>query len=260
MPRRLNLTKGLLLAFLALGCSTSTSPSESTKAASAPRGKDDEGSSLSAKEVSVPKAQEDEDNSSNEKLAVDPHAKKKGSKVDYENDYQGTPTTVGKADRRGPKPRRTVVKAGGQPNRKERDSIGKVEVEVVKPNWYDRELSKLQGTWRLVDTEYDGQRITEEAKRRNLAWVFDDEQYTIMADGKLDEVWTVKLNASRKPKTIDGTIQRTWIGPIAHKKLMGIYEVTDDTLRICYDLTGNGRPDNFKAPKGSRRACYIFER
>jgi hypothetical protein len=41
---------------------------------------------------------------------------------------------------------------------------------------------------------------------------------------------------------------------------MGIYEVTDDTLKVCYDLTGNGRPDSFKAAKGSRRACYYFER
>jgi hypothetical protein len=56
------------------------------------------------------------------------------------------------------------------------------------------------------------------------------------------------------PKTIDGP------NDLTRQRIMGIYELTDDTLRVCYDLTGNGRPDTFKCPAGSGRACYYFKR
>jgi len=124
---------------------------------------------------------------------------------------------------------------------------------------WDEDLDRLHGIWRMVDVEYDGERNSGESK--NYSWDFRVDEYTINYKGNFEELWVVEVNSSRQPKTIDGTGKATKIAPITSgKKLMGIYEVTDDTLKVCYDLTGNGRPDSFKAAKGSRRACYYFER
>jgi uncharacterized protein (TIGR03067 family) len=120
------------------------------------------------------------------------------------------------------------------------------------PGSSDEDLNLLQGTWRMVDTEYDGDRLTEEARKHT--WEFQGNKYTIKNQGNFQELWKAQLNSSRNPKTIDGTHD------ITGGKLKGIYEVTGDSLKVCYDLTGRGRPDSFKAGKGSRRVCYYFKR
>ena len=124
---------------------------------------------------------------------------------------------------------------------------------------WDEDLDRLHGTWRMVDVEYEDERNPNQAKE--YSWVFRVDEYTINHNGDFQELWVVEVNSSRHPKTIDSTGTLTRIAPIpGGKKLMGIYEVTDDTLRVCFDLTGNSRPDSFKAAKGSRRACYYFKR
>ena len=117
---------------------------------------------------------------------------------------------------------------------------------------WDEDLDRLQGTWRIVDTEYDGNRLTEEAQK--YSWEFKVDQYTIKCQGNFQELWHVQVDSSRRLKTIDSTHD------LLGKTFKGIYEVTDDTLKVCYDLTGNGRPDSFKAAQGSRRVCYYFRR
>ena len=42
--------------------------------------------------------------------------------------------------------------------------------------------------------------------------------------------------------------------------LTGTYELSGNTLRICYDLTGKRYPTGFEAPKGSRQVVYEFTR
>jgi uncharacterized protein (TIGR03067 family) len=116
----------------------------------------------------------------------------------------------------------------------------------------DPDLDRLQGTWQIVDTEYDGERLPEEG--RDYSWEFGADKYTIKYRDKFQELWAVRLDSGRDPKTINSVNDPTGA------RLLGIYELTGDTLRVCYDLTRNGRPDTFTAPKGSRRACFYFQR
>jgi uncharacterized protein (TIGR03067 family) len=104
----------------------------------------------------------------------------------------------------------------------------------------------------MVDAEYDGLRNPGQAKE--YSWDFHDYEYTNNHNDNFMELYHVKLSSGRKPKTIDATHD------LVGRKLMGIYEISGDRLKVCYDLTGNGRPDSFEAAKGSRRACYYFQR
>jgi uncharacterized protein (TIGR03067 family) len=126
------------------------------------------------------------------------------------------------------------------------------KVSEPADNPWDEDLDKLQGSWQVLDAENDGASNREEAKQ--YTWEIRGDKYTINCNGKFAELWAVKVNSSRSTKTIDGTHD------ITGKKLMGIYEIKGDILRICYDLTGNGRPDSFKAGKGDRRVVYILQR
>src|SRR5271163_2542308 len=88
-----------------------------------------------------------------------------------------------------------------------------------------------QGTWKLVAATYDG-----EPQTADMEWIVNGDRYTIRLNEQLHEDPNVfKLDASRKhidvfhheapPGTYGGQVK-------------GIYEVTSDSLTVCYDLTG----------------------
>ena len=68
---------------------------------------------------------------------------------------------------------------------------------------------------------------------------------------------TVKLDPSAKPKAMDITGTE---GPNKGKTILAIYELKDDTLRICYDLTGKGRPAEFMSKKDAPRFLVVYQR
>jgi uncharacterized protein (TIGR03067 family) len=114
------------------------------------------------------------------------------------------------------------------------------------------ELAKLQGTWQLVEMHTNGKKDTERAK--SYRWTFNDDQYTVFRNDKKVEAWTAKLG----DRTIDATLN---IGPKTNGiTLRGIYELSGDTLKICYDRTGEGRPDDFKTAADSYRVLYVLKR
>jgi uncharacterized protein (TIGR03067 family) len=49
-------------------------------------------------------------------------------------------------------------------------------------------------------------------------------------------------------------------GPNKGKTILAIYEITDDTLRICYDLSGKARPTEFKTTKGTKLFLVTYNR
>jgi uncharacterized protein (TIGR03067 family) len=65
------------------------------------------------------------------------------------------------------------------------------------------------------------------------------------------------LNPKAKPKELDivGTD-----GPNKGKTILAIYEQDGDTLRICYDLSGKGRPTEFKTKEGTQSFLVTYVR
>ena len=81
-------------------------------------------------------------------------------------------------------------------------------------------------------------------------------EYTADVGGKVDK-GTLKIDASKKPKTMDivGTD-----GPNQGKTFPAIYELSKDTVKICYDLSGKERPKDFKAEEGSKLFLVVYQR
>jgi uncharacterized protein (TIGR03067 family) len=207
------------------------------------RPKDDESKTASATAASDSKTMKDEANSSSSKSA--------GGATTQNNDRQKSVQKVAAA----PQPAdlsRGASNKGMPVHRRPAATEKTAEPAESDDDESDDDLEQFWGTWPLVAYEFNG--LTNPAEDKKYSWDFQFHQYTIKQNGNFVQHWTVRLNSRKKPKTIDGTNKLTG------QKVLGIYEFKGDTLKICYDLTGRGRPDSFKTTMGSWRACNIFQR
>jgi len=113
----------------------------------------------------------------------------------------------------------------------------------------------LQGIWRPVKAELGGQPMTE-AVLKSTSLKLDNGKYEVSVGGNPDK-GAYLLDSSSKPKgmTITGTE-----GPNSGKTFPTIYELKGDTLRICYDLSGEKRPTEFKSLAGTRLYLVTYNR
>jgi uncharacterized protein (TIGR03067 family) len=100
---------------------------------------------------------------------------------------------------------------------------------------------KLEGTWLAKTAELAGKPFPDEV-RKSIKLVIKDDTYTVTVGKKADK-GTVKLMPAAKPKAMDITGTE---GPNKGKTFLTIYERKGDTLRVCYDLSGQKRPTEFK--------------
>jgi uncharacterized protein (TIGR03067 family) len=117
------------------------------------------------------------------------------------------------------------------------------------------DAKSMNGTWLPSAAEFAGEKYPDEV-RKSIKLVIDDRKYTVTVGKELDK-GTVKLDPSKKPKEMDiiGTE-----GPNKGKTILAIYEKTDDTLRVCYDLSGKARPTEFKTTKGTQLFLVTYNR
>jgi uncharacterized protein (TIGR03067 family) len=124
-------------------------------------------------------------------------------------------------------------------------------VDVIAGSSDDTE--KWQGIWRMVACTYDG-----EPQKADMEWIVAGDHYNIRMNGKSGEdPYMIKLDSTHKH--IDVFHHETPPGT-SGGSLKGIYEVSDDSLTVCYDLTDQRYPESFDAKRGSRQVLYQFRR
>ena len=110
----------------------------------------------------------------------------------------------------------------------------------------------LQGTWTIVAVfDAEGKRVVvKENEGTSLqAIVFQAKKGVMKFHKDEDQIFTYHLDSAQKPKQID--LARD---PDSDRKtLLGIYELNGDTLKICFVRKADGRPTEFKQPKGRDR-------
>jgi RNA polymerase sigma factor (sigma-70 family) len=159
-----------------------------------------------------------------------------------------------------------------------------------------QERAQLEGTWRLVAMESNGQKAGEkdlaESFKIKRRWLFakEDSQRRIETPLELffnfdaDGNWTQRtewdpaftfyncsgtsvIDPAKKHKSIDCTVTRSGnLHTIKNdneekgKIKRGIYETVDDTLRIAWAEPGADRPSDFSGRADSREYVWILER
>jgi uncharacterized protein (TIGR03067 family) len=81
-------------------------------------------------------------------------------------------------------------------------------------------------------------------------------KYEVSVGGKPDK-GTYTIDATTKPKSMSITGTE---GPNNGKTFPAIYELKADTLIICYDLSGEKRPTEFKSVAGTKLYLVTYNR
>ena len=121
-----------------------------------------------------------------------------------------------------------------------------VPADKAKDDAGKKELDKLQGTWKSVSFEMNGQKTpADELKKRTVTYTGD--KWEVKEDGKVVVAGTQKLDPTKDPHEIDSLVTE---GEGKGTTMLGIYELKGDTFRVCFDPTGKERPKSFTPKEG----------
>ena len=126
-------------------------------------------------------------------------------------------------------------------------SLGFAPAPVFKPNKNERDLEKLQGTWRSAAFRVGGRNIDMKA-----TWKFHNGDIDIeMVDCTLGACYRVDTKSS--PKTIEvKSFGKTLCGRI-------LYKFEGDSLIVCYDEGFMSTPGAFGGEQ-TGRSLVVFEK
>lgn len=105
----------------------------------------------------------------------------------------------------------------------------------------------IQGSWQAVAGEIGGKPLPAESVKSTILKLADGKYEVSAVDGRPD-TGTYRLMSNAKPKRIDVILG---LGPNAGKTIPAIYELSGDSLKICYALRGSNAPTEFKTAAGT---------
>jgi uncharacterized protein (TIGR03067 family) len=112
----------------------------------------------------------------------------------------------------------------------------------------EKELKKFQGTWTFESVEAGGKKLPAD-QFKGITVTFEGDKYAVKKGDEVVEAATQKLDPSRSPKTLDAKVTD---GPNKGAVILGIYEISGDTLKVCFDPEGKKRPTEFKGESGAQ--------
>lgn len=120
----------------------------------------------------------------------------------------------------------------------------------------------LDGTWKAVAVEVDGEQLPSEQITANpgVLKIFGN-TLAVKVGTRVFGQGTIKVDASRQPKTMDVTGTALAGGKAGQSgESFGIYEVTGDTLRFCFAHSAAARPRSFQTGAGSDATLITYQR
>jgi uncharacterized protein (TIGR03067 family) len=114
----------------------------------------------------------------------------------------------------------------------------------------DPDQEKLQGKWIVESFEYNANpvELLKDAVRE-----FKDDKYTLTPKaGDVINGAIKMLDSSKQPKLIDLEVNG--------QTLKGIYEVSGDSLKMCYNLNNPERPTEFVSKPDSGIVLVVHKR
>jgi uncharacterized protein (TIGR03067 family) len=114
------------------------------------------------------------------------------------------------------------------------------------------DLEFFQGDWAVAELITNGEPVGAD-DRDKIHVKIEADKYTWVSQDGGDDHGSFTLNAEANPKTIDGVSKD---GSETH----GIYEVSGDTLRVCYATEGAKRPTAFSSTANSDSILATYRR
>jgi uncharacterized protein (TIGR03067 family) len=119
-----------------------------------------------------------------------------------------------------------------------------------------KELKKFEGVWTFESVEAGGKKLSADPfKGRTVT--FEGDKYSVKRGDEVEEAATAKLDPSKSPKTLDVKVTG---GPNKGAVMLGIYVISGDTLKVCFDPEGKKRPMEFKTEAGAPTVLVVHKR
>jgi len=115
-------------------------------------------------------------------------------------------------------------------------------------------LKKIQGTWRFVSQEMDGKEAPKD-KLEKMTITFEGDKWTVRAGDKVVQGGTHKFDPTKKPGQVTAMVKE---GENKGTTMLGIYEMKENTIKVCFDPKGKERPTSFSSKDG--RFMAVVER
>lgn len=120
-----------------------------------------------------------------------------------------------------------------------------------------RDRNQISGTWRVVALIVNGESMMEQDARKFTVVNGSDGTWSLRSEGREIGKGTSTFDPTKNPKTIDFTSTE---GEDAGREFLGIYELGENTRRMCFAPLGKERPIEFSSTPGSEHICLTFER
>jgi uncharacterized protein (TIGR03067 family) len=114
--------------------------------------------------------------------------------------------------------------------------------------------ARMQGTWQLVSAMEDGERLPEDkVKQTSIVVEGNSFRFPGLAEDATSPAGTFTLDATKTPKEIDCTSTEKEV-------MLGIYELGDDSYKICFAPAGKSRPSEFTSTTGHHQILQFWQR
>ncbi len=131
-----------------------------------------------------------------------------------------------------------------------------VSALVFTPMARADDLKAMEGRWTVEAMEAGGKAVDSADLAKALAVTIAGDHYELMTDEGPDG-GTLKLDETQNPKTMDATDTE---GIEVGKLIRAIYELSGDTLRVCYAVDGSARPTEFATKEDSPLLLVTYKR
>lgn len=145
-----------------------------------------------------------------------------------------------------------VVLVGGCSTDKQEPDAPSV---TAKDTAYEQDLELLQGTWKPVSMEMDGERLPNE-KIGKTRLTLEGENFTF-DNGTDTHAGKYKIDPGQDPKQLDIVIER---GEEVGKVYLVIYKFENGKMIQCMQVSNENRPTEFTGQEGSGNLYEIWER
>lgn len=119
------------------------------------------------------------------------------------------------------------------------------------------ELSRLQGGWRVVSVEHQGEPLPQAEEVR---WVFTGDEFVVEVAGKSKLRGIIELGPTKAPKQIDRLVTIAFRRDFLRFAERGIYRLDDGTLTVCLGEVNQDRPAEFVSKPGSGATLIVLKR
>ena len=106
---------------------------------------------------------------------------------------------------------------------------------------------------RLVSAETNGKKAPEEQIKKVRVVIRGSKHSVFFGDKTVAKEIAFQIDPTKQPKTVDDFLP-------GGQRILGIYELTGDTLRSCVAPAGKERPTRFAAEAGSGHTLRVFRR